>query len=107
MNPIRQRARLTLGLFGLILLMAGMFTTTLTPAAQAQADGQDVYIVDISGTIDLGLAPYLDRVLDEAADNDAAAVILEINTPGGRLDAALQMRSSLLGADVPTVAGRR
>jgi membrane-bound serine protease (ClpP class) len=43
-------------------------------------------------------------VLGEAADNNAAAVILEINTPGGRLDAALQMRSDLLGADVPTVA---
>lgn len=104
MNAIRQQARLSPALLGLFLLLLGTFSTALTPAASAQGEGQDVYIVDISGTIDLGLAPYLERVLGDASDNNAAAVILEINTPGGRLDAALQMRSALLGADVPTVA---
>jgi membrane-bound serine protease (ClpP class) len=104
MNTIRQQARLTPAVLGLFLLIAGIFVTSLPAGAQSEATGPDVYIVDISGTIDLGLAPYLDRVLGEAADSNAAAVILEINTPGGRLDAALQMRSDLLGAQVPTVA---
>jgi membrane-bound serine protease (ClpP class) len=63
-----------------------------------------VYLVDISGEIDLGLAPYLDRVLDDAAADNASAVVVRINTPGGRLDAALQMRDSLLASAVPTVA---
>jgi membrane-bound serine protease (ClpP class) len=104
MNAIRQQARLTPAVLGLILLIAGIFVTSLPAGAQGEATGPDVYIVDISGTIDLGLSPYLNRVLGEAADSNAAAVILEINTPGGRLDAALQMRSDLLGAQVPTVA---
>src|SRR5215204_2502760 len=63
-----------------------------------------VYVVPISGTIDLGLAPYLSRVLDEAEAEGAAAVLLQIDTPGGRLDAALQMRDALLGNRVPTIA---
>src|SRR5688572_14850646 len=42
-----------------------------------------VYIVPITGTIDLGLAPYLSRVLAEAEEAGAAAVILDIDTPGG------------------------
>ncbi len=63
-----------------------------------------VYVVSITGTIDLGLAPYLERVVGEAVDAGAPAVILEIDTPGGRLDAVLQMQDTLLDADVRTIA---
>jgi Serine dehydrogenase proteinase len=54
--------------------------------------------------IDLGLAPFVRRVLQEAAAAGAAAVILGINTLGGRVDAAVQIRDALLTATVPTVA---
>jgi membrane-bound serine protease (ClpP class) len=63
-----------------------------------------VHVVDITGDIDLGLAPFLDRALREAQDQGAAAVLLDINTPGGRLDAVLQMRDSLLDTSVRTIA---
>ncbi|HSA90964.1 MAG TPA: NfeD family protein [Burkholderiales bacterium] len=63
-----------------------------------------VYVAPVEGIIDLGLAPFVQRVLDEAAAAGAAAVVLEINTFGGRVDAAVQIRDALLGARVPTVA---
>jgi membrane-bound serine protease (ClpP class) len=63
-----------------------------------------VYVAPIEGMIDLGLAPFVDRVLREATDAGAAAVILEINTFGGRVDAAVVIRDALLNAKVPTVA---
>ncbi|MGH7929106.1 MAG: NfeD family protein [Candidatus Binatia bacterium] len=63
-----------------------------------------VYVAPIEGMIDLGLAPFVERILDEAADAGAAAVILEINTFGGRVDAAVLIRDALLNAKVPTVA---
>ncbi|MEX2598253.1 MAG: nodulation protein NfeD, partial [Dehalococcoidia bacterium] len=63
-----------------------------------------MYVVQIDSEIDLGVAPYLDRVLGEAASANAAAVVLEINTPGGRLDAALDMKNALLDSPVPTFA---
>src|SRR5688572_2604292 len=63
-----------------------------------------VYVAPIEGIIDLGLAPFVQRVLDEAAAAGAAAVVLEINTFGGRVDAAVQIRDALLNAKVPTVA---
>src|ERR671915_2596451 len=63
-----------------------------------------VYVAPIEGIIDLGLAPFVQRVLDEAAAAGAAAVVLEINTFGGRVDAAVQIRDALLSAKVPTVA---
>ena len=63
-----------------------------------------VYVAPIEGIIDLGLAPFVQRILDEANDAGAAAVILEINTFGGRLDAAVLIRDALLNARVRTVA---
>ncbi|MGH2535595.1 MAG: NfeD family protein [Thermomicrobiales bacterium] len=93
-------------LVALLLLPALILFSLLTIdyRAAAQDASGEVYVVPITGTIDLGLAPYLERVLGEAADADAAAVLLEIDTPGGRLDAVLQMQDALLGAEVPTIA---
>jgi membrane-bound ClpP family serine protease len=42
-----------------------------------------VYRIAIEGTIDLGLAPYVKRVIDVAEAHDAAAIVVEINTLGG------------------------
>ncbi len=72
--------------------------------ASAQESRPLVYVLPIEGVIDLGLAPFVSRVLDEAAAARAAAVILEINTFGGRVDAAVLIRDALLRAKVPTVA---
>jgi membrane-bound serine protease (ClpP class) len=63
-----------------------------------------VYVVPVTGMIDLGLAPFLQRVLTEAERESAAAVILDINTFGGRLDAAVVMRDALLASPVRTIA---
>lgn len=63
-----------------------------------------VYVVPITGIVDLGLAPFVERVLAEATGAGAAAVILEIDTFGGRVDGAVLIRDDLLHARVPTVA---
>jgi membrane-bound serine protease (ClpP class) len=63
-----------------------------------------VYVAPVTGMIDLGLAPFLERVLAQAERDAAAAVILDINTFGGRLDAAVVMRDALLASPVRTVA---
>lgn len=87
---------------GLILLVMGL-GSPLAQVAPTDAP-RFVYVVPIEGVIDLGLAPFLQRVLDEAEETKAAAVILEINTFGGRVDAAVQIRDALLRAPVPTIA---
>jgi len=91
---------------GLLALLASVLAGSppLLAAPPAQAEAAPVYVVPITGTIDLGLAPYLRRVLDEAEAAGAAAVLLEIDTPGGRLDAVLQMQDALLDTGVPTIA---
>ncbi|MFT7625565.1 MAG: membrane-bound serine protease (ClpP class) [Myxococcota bacterium] len=64
--------------------------------------GQKVIRLDIHDTIDLGLAPFVSRVLEQAHEDGAALVLIHMNTPGGRLDAAQTIKDALLKSKVPT-----
>jgi membrane-bound serine protease (ClpP class) len=90
--------------FGLPLLFALALLGTLAPAFAQDKQPVIVYVAPVEGMIDLGLAPFVQRVLDEATQAGAAAVILDINTFGGRVDAAVQIRDALLNARIRTVA---
>jgi len=68
------------------------------------ADNQLVYHVPIQGTIDMGLPHYLQRVIDQAESEETAAIIFDIDTFGGRVDAATQMKDIILDSKVTTVA---
>jgi len=94
-----RRLRLCLTLCVVALAMAGQ---GLVKPATAQAPV--VYVIPIDGVIDLGLAPFVERTLTEAATQQAAAVILDINTFGGRVDAAVLIRDALLRTPVRTIA---
>jgi membrane-bound serine protease (ClpP class) len=85
------------------VFVALMVCLALASLQAARAE-EHVHVAPIEGVIDLGLAPYLQRVLDEAEADGAAAVILDINTFGGRVDAAVIIRDALLGAKVRTIA---
>ena len=63
-----------------------------------------VYIGLIEQEIDLGLAPYIRRVISEAERNDANAIIFKINTFGGRVDAATQIKDAIISTDILTIA---
>ncbi|MCB0219265.1 MAG: ATP-dependent Clp protease proteolytic subunit [Chrysiogenetes bacterium] len=62
----------------------------------------------ITGTIDdeIGFATsaYVMRLIERAEKENADALVLEINTFGGRVDAAVAIRDALLDTKVPTVA---
>lgn len=87
-----------------LLLMLIACALSMPRAAYSQDAVGPVYVVQVRNEIDLGLPPYLARVLEEAEGQSASAVVLEIDTPGGRLDAALQMRDLILDAKVRTIA---
>lgn len=86
------------------LWLAVLLLGALAGASAQEASRRLVYVAPIEGVIDLGLAPYVQRVLDEAATAGAAAVVLEVNTFGGRVDAAVQIRDALLNTRMRTVA---
>ncbi len=63
-----------------------------------------VYRIPIKKTIDLGLPPFIRRAIAVAEAESARAIIFDIDTFGGRVDAATQIKDAILGATVPTVA---
>lgn len=103
-TALARPSRVRRGVALLALLMGAALAANGTASALTPAASGAIHVIPIDGEIDLGLAPFLARALDDAAEAEAAAVVLDIDTPGGRLDAVLQMRDVLLGARVPTIA---
>jgi membrane-bound serine protease (ClpP class) len=94
MHPLRAHFRAVIAL-ALTLGLVGHVRAADPPA------GRTIVVV-IDGEIDLGLPPYIDRVLKDATKDDV--VILQINTFGGRIDAAVHIRDALLASKAKTVA---
>jgi membrane-bound serine protease (ClpP class) len=63
-----------------------------------------VYVVNIEGTIEPGLASYVKRVVNEAENAGADAILVEVNTFGGRVDAATEIRDYILGFSGRSIA---
>ena len=76
-----------------------MFLLSASSLAQ-----KNVYEGVIEEEIDLGLAPYVKRVISDAEKNNAAAIIFKINTFGGRVDAATQIKDAIISTKILTIA---
>lgn len=81
----------------LVLLLTAL---CVAPPAMAQT----VYRVPVTGTIELGLAPFVERVIREANEAGARLIVLDIDTPGGRVDAALRIVKAVGESGVPVYA---
>ncbi len=82
----------------LLQLLVGL--TVLLPVEMFS----QVYRIDISGMIDKGLVYYVQRTIDEAEAADAKAVLVEVNTFGGLVAEATEIKDILLDSEVPTFA---
>lgn len=87
----------------LCLFMFFLVSIVFSHGINAQIQPDSVYVLSIDGTIELGLAQYVVRGL-ELARQDNAAVLLEINTFGGRVDAATEIRDLIFRMETPVVA---
>ena len=63
-----------------------------------------VYRLEVQGEIENGLAPYIARGVREANARGAAAVYLDIDTPGGRVDAAERIADAVRASRIPVYA---
>lgn len=84
----------------LSLTLALLPTAWLASAAQAPT----VYRISVSGVVENGLAPYIGRSIREAEAAGARAAYLDIDTPGGRIDAAERISDAIRNAKIPIYA---
>ena len=96
-SPTRPILRLiatlcvALGLVGLVAPMP------------ARAGAGDVHLLTLDDIINPISTRYLERGIAEAEEQGAAAVLIELSTPGGLLEATQDLTSAMLTARVPVI----
>src|SRR5687768_10660824 len=71
-------------------------------AGASEAPGA-VHVGHLSGVIDPIAAQYLARIIDRAERENAAALVLVLDTPGGLVSEMRTMMQRMLAAKVPLV----
>ncbi len=82
---------------GLLALWSGL-------SAASRASEGPVYVVAVEGMVDKVLVQYIGRAIQEAEAADAAAIVFHIDTFGGLVTAADQIRQHILDTPLPTIA---
>lgn len=72
--------------------------------ARAASTAPVVVVVPISGMVDDGMAHLVHRAFTQANDEHAAAVILDVNSDGGLVEAAEDIRADIFSAHEPVYA---
>lgn len=86
----------------LALLLVAL-AAAVTPSLAEGPPPPRVLLIEVSGGIGPATSDHIRRGIDRADDEDAAAVVLRIDTPGG-LDAATRdINQALLAARVPVI----
>ncbi|HSU85113.1 MAG TPA: hypothetical protein VLI42_00125 [Chthoniobacterales bacterium] len=84
-----------------ISLLAGLTSLGTVEAREVVGRG-DVVVIPLQGEVAPSLALFLRRAEKEAERNGASAIILDIDTYGGRLDSAEKITGILNHATIPT-----
>ena len=92
MRPLRRALAFVALLLGVVSLAA--------PVAGA---GDHVARLRLAGVIDQVQAAYIEEGLRAAADSGAAAVLIEINSPGGELTSMDRILTAILGSSLPVI----
>lgn len=85
---------------GLTLVALGLlgFALAYWPVP-AGAAGDHVALIKLEGVIDAVSERYLSRAIDQSGD--AALIVVELDTPGGRIDSMRDMVEAILGSRAP------
>jgi membrane-bound serine protease (ClpP class) len=90
------------GLFLFVMLVLTCFSWSI-PHTLGKSD-KLVYFVPIEDTVEKGLNAFLERAVSEAEKNEADAIIFEVNTPGGAVDAAAGIGKLLTSTKIKTIS---
>jgi membrane-bound serine protease (ClpP class) len=91
--------------FGLpVWLWCGLLLAGGAGMAVGQTLGRPIVVVPIDGTVDDGMAHLVERSVAEANQEQARAIVLNVNSPGGLVEAAFSIRDALFSAQEPVYA---
>lgn len=74
--------------------------STVQDRARDLSHVREALVITVEDEVDLGMVSYIERAIEEA-EAKQQAVLLHINTFGGRVDAATKIRDAVLNAKIP------
>jgi len=69
----------------------------------ARAAKGDIYIVEIADAISPGIAEFIKNSIERAEAEEAACIVIELDTPGGLAESMRLIIQDILGSKVPVV----
>lgn len=91
---------------GVLLLFGGLAVLTGIPGTLLGAKDSSkplVYIADVEGTINPALADYITKGIEKAERNQAAALVIRMDTPGGLVSTTKTIIKDIVNSKVPVV----
>ena len=85
------------------LLLAAASTPTAAPAPAVPGGAARVLLLTVDGMINPATADYIREGIATGTEQGAAAVVIQLDTPGGLLESAKVIVKDMLGAAVPVV----
>ena len=93
--------RLPKSIQGSFVWLAALCASTLLLVGGARAG--DLRVVTIDGSINPASADYLIGAIEDAEESGAAAVLIELDTPGGLVSSTQDIIQAMLNSSVPTI----
>ncbi|OEH93735.1 NfeD family protein [Bacillus solimangrovi] len=87
-----------------MLLVLGLCLSFILPFAVQGKSNEIVYFIPIEKEVEMGLAKFIDRSIEEAEAAGAAHIVFEMHTPGGSVQAATEIAKRLKNTSTPTTA---
>lgn len=101
---LTSRFAIALGMLGLALLAVGGFAQDAEPALEPSREAVgEVVRLRVDSIIHPIAAEFIADAITEADDIGAAALVIELDTPGGLLTSTREIFTAMLGAETPVV----
>ena len=86
---------------GMLILLGSLLSISWLAALE---DNALVCLINIRDEIGSGLRVYIQNGIRDAEEADVDAIIFDVDTPGGRVDSAVQIIRAIQDTDIPTIA---
>jgi membrane-bound serine protease (ClpP class) len=94
---VHPRARLP------VLLPALLLSSVLALGIHSTASAGELFVITIDGSINPASADYLITAIERAEEENAAALLIELDTPGGLVSATQDIIKAMLNSTVATI----
>jgi membrane-bound serine protease (ClpP class) len=87
----------------IVVVLLWLVATLVVAGASLASTSSQIDVLRVDGTIVPAVGRYIDRGIGEAESQQATAIVIELNTPGGLLPTTDSIADRILDAEVPVL----